>query len=101
MSADYEDAYLKAFVTTKVQQRAYEEVDLYGTFTDEWRDRLVVPQAYVIVCLEHQGTADDLFSQKLKNYQKELDRLVAHARAAVTDSGGNSPSIFGVPLERS
>lgn len=100
MSAEYEDAYLKGFVTTKITKRAYEEVDLYGTFSEEWRDRLVVPQAYVIICLEHQGTADDLFSQKLKNYQKELDRLVAHARAATTDSSGNAPSIFGVPLER-
>lgn len=100
MTATYHDAYLKPYVTVELEQRAYAEVDTFGTFSSEWRDRLVVPQAYVIICLEKQGAPDDLFTVKLKTYQKELDRILAHARSATPDSQGNIPSIFGIPMER-
>jgi len=100
MSAKYEDAYLKPYVDRALEARAYSEVDLYGTFADEWRDRLVVPQAYILICLDKQGAPDDLFTAKLKSYRQEFDRLLAHARVATPDADGNALPIFGIPMER-
>jgi hypothetical protein len=100
MSAIYEDAYLKGFVTIDIEERAEAEVATYGTFAQEWIDRLLPPQAYIIVCLENQANPDDLFTAKLKTYQKELDRLLAYARSATPDIEGYISPIFGVPMER-
>lgn len=100
MSVTYEDAFLAKFCDSLIETRAYAEVDLYGTFTDAWRDRLVVPQAYVLVCLENQASSEDLFSTKLKAYQRDLDRLLVHARAATPDNEGLTQPVFSIPLER-
>jgi hypothetical protein len=96
----YEDAFLSKFCDSLIETRAYAEVDLYGTFTQAWRDRLVVPQAYVLVCLENQASSEDLFSTKLKTYQKDLERLLVHARNATPDSEGLIAPVFAIPLER-
>lgn len=101
MTAKFDDAYLKDRVDNALINEAYAEVDTFGTFSAEWRDRLVVPQAYIMVCLRNQASEDDLYDVKYKRYSKELDRLLVHARSATPDTDGNIPSIFGIPLERS
>lgn len=101
MSAIYNDAYLSRFVTAEIETRASAEIATHGTFLQEWIDRLLPPQAYVIICLEQQGAPDDMFSAKLKSYQKELDRLIGYARTATPDLDGNIPPVFGVTLDRS
>lgn len=100
MTAIYNDAYLARFVTEEIKTRAAAEIETHGEFPDEWVDRLLPPQAYIIVCLEQQGAPDDMFSAKLKSYQKEFDRLLAYARQAVPDPDGNVRPIFGIPMER-
>jgi hypothetical protein len=100
VSAIYSDAYLARFVTPEIEARAESEIATHGTFSDEWVDRLLPPQAYVIICLEQQGAPDDMFSAKLKSYQKELDRLLSYARTATPDADGNVPAVFSVPIER-
>jgi len=100
MTAVYYDAYLERFCGAVMEERAYAEIDLRGTFATEWRDRLVVYMAYILVCLENQANEDDLFTTKLKNYQKEFDRVLAQARVATPDAEGNILPMIGVPLER-
>lgn len=100
MSVIYYDAYLKKFCDSAIEYRAYGEVDIRGTFSDAWRDRLVVYMAYILVCLENQANEEDLFTAKLKSYQKEFDRVLAQARAATPDVEGNILPMIGIPLER-
>lgn len=100
MPVTYEDAYLERFADSAMEARAYTDVDLYGTFSDEWRDRLVVPQAYVTICLENQSKEDDLFAVKLAHYRKELERLLVYAHAATPNSEGLTESVFSIPMER-
>lgn len=97
---EYNDAFLAKFCTADVETRSYAEIDLIGTFADAWRDRLVVYKAYVLVCLENQADEDDLFSVKLKQYEKQFDRTLAQARVATPDTSGNVLPIMGIPLER-
>ena len=100
MSLDYRDAYLKDFCTYDVETLAYADVDLLGTFTTAWRDKLTLIKAYILVCQENQANDEDLFTAKLKTYQKEFDKLLAQARTASPDDDGNYAPIYSVPLER-
>ena len=96
---NYPDAYLAKFCTIDRETRAFDEVDMLGTFTDAWRNRLAVIKCYVLACLENQADAEDLFTAKLAAYRKEFDSMLAQARAATPDDAGNV-LIFNVPLER-
>ena len=100
MSLDYRDAYLKDFCTYDVETAAYSDVDLLGTFSDAWRNKLAVTKAYVIACQENQASEDDLFAIKLKIYEKEFEGLLAQARTASVDDDGNYAPIYSIPLER-
>lgn len=95
----YPDAYLAKFCTVDRETRAFDEVDMLGTFTTVWRNRLTVLKTYILACLENQADAEDLFTAKLASYRKEFDAMLAQARAANPDDAGNT-LIFNVPLER-
>jgi hypothetical protein len=104
MPLTYRDAYLQKFCTPELEALAYADVDLYdpdGNFTESWRDKLTVVRAYVLACLENQSDNEDLFTAKLKSYEKEFQGLLAQARTAAVDSEGNLAPIFSIPLERS
>lgn len=96
----YPDAYLSKFCTEEREARAFADVDTLGTFATEWRNRLTILRCYILACLEHQADPEDLFSAKLKNYNKEYDAMLAQARAATPDASGTNLPIFSVPLER-
>ncbi len=40
-------------------------------------------RGYVLTCLESNATGEDVFSVKLKQYQKEFDATLALARSAI------------------
>lgn len=96
----YQDAYLARFCDDDREDRAFDEVDQYGTFAAEWRNKLTVLRCYILACLENQADPDDLFSAKLINYRKEFEFVLAQARADTPDSEGIIPPILSVPLER-
>lgn len=96
----YPDAYLSKFCTEEREVRAFADVDKLGTFATEWRERLTILRCYILACLEHQADPEDLFSAKLKNYNKEFDSELAQARAATPDSSGINLPIFSISLER-
>lgn len=96
----YPDAYLAKFCTQAREDRAYEDVDALGTFSEYWRDKLTTVRCYVIVCLENQATTEDLFTAKLASYRKEFDALIAQARAATPDASGLTLPMYSIPLER-
>lgn len=96
----YPDAYLAKFCTQTREDRAYEDVDALGTFSETWRDKLTTIRCYIIACLENQAAPDDLFTAKLKSYRSEFDSLLAQARAATPDAEGLAPPMYSIPLER-
>lgn len=99
----YNDAYLERFCTGEREERAFAAVDLLdpdGNFTTDWRNSLTIVKCYILACLENQADPEDLFTAKLKTYNKEFDGLLAQARTASVDSQGNRAAIFSVTLER-
>lgn len=96
---NYPDAYLAKYCTVDRETRAFDEVDLLGTFSTAWRNRLTVLKTYILACLENQADAEDLFTAKLTSYRKEFDGMLAQARGATPDESGNT-LIFNIPLER-
>ena len=98
---DYRDAYLSRHCTDALETLAYAEVDLLGTFTTAWRDKLTIIKCYIMACLENQADPEDLYSEKYKIYSKEFEGLLAQARTAAEDDEGNYAPIYSIPLERS
>lgn len=83
LTLTYHDSYLTPLLTEDRETRALEDVDRIATFPTEWRDKLGVLRAYVLTCLESNASGEDVFSVKLKQYQKEFDATLALARAAI------------------
>lgn len=100
-SNTYPDAYLARFCTLDREDRAYADVDTFGTFSTEWRDKLCVIRTYIIACMESQAEPDDLFSAKLKTYSSEWATLLQQAKAAAAVAAQDTTfSVFSIPLER-
>jgi len=79
----YFDPYLLPLVTAEREARALADVVAQrADFPAAWLERLVRLRAYVITCQESQKSADDLFSVKITQYQKEYDRTLPLANAA-------------------
>jgi hypothetical protein len=105
----YPDAYLARFCTEDRETRALADVVLWAAntpnaaFDDDWTERLVILQTYVIACLENQAATDDLFTAKLKEYRKELDAQLPRALAAAAEAGDvvGGFGLYSIPLERS
>ncbi len=95
---NYPDAYLARFCTDEREARAFAEVDLLGTFSTEWRDKLAQLKCYVIACVENQAQPDDLFTAKLKSYRVEFDAQLARANAAADNT--DNALVFTIQLER-
>jgi hypothetical protein len=106
----YTDQYLTRHVTEAIEARALADVAELGdmpTGTD-YAEKLTIIRAYIIVCLESQAEADDLYVTKLKSYRSEYDSLLKKARAAQTaasveaaaTSGTSSAGFFTVPILR-
>lgn len=79
----YFDPYLLPLVTLEREARALADVNAQrADFPAAWLERLVRLRAYVITSQESQKSADDLFSVKLSQYQREYDRTLTLANAA-------------------
>jgi len=79
----YYDPYLLPLVTAEREARALSDVNAQrADFPAAWLERLVRLRAYVITCQESQKAADDLFSVKINQYQKEFDKTLPLANAA-------------------
>lgn len=81
---NYSDSYLSPLVTTERQTRAAADVDLMGTFSILWRDRLISLRTYILICQESVANSDDIFSKKLQVYSDEFNKAIALARADST-----------------
>lgn len=102
----YPDAYLAKFCTQAMETRAIADVAVMGTFNTFWTERLTVLRAYIIVCLENQADAEDLFTAKLKSYKVEMQGATASAQAQAAADAAESSNmvngfgVFSIPLER-
>lgn len=100
----YPDAYLDTRITEEREARAIEEVELLAgsrTLSAEWTEKLVILQAYILACLEHQGKVDDLFTAKLKTYREEMAIQLPRALAAADEEADvESGSVYAIPVSR-
>jgi hypothetical protein len=100
LTLTYYDSYLTPLITDDRETRALADVDRIAAFPAEWRGKLGVLRAYVLTCLESNADAEDVFSVKLKQYQKEFDHTLAQARAAA-NVVALVPSLgLFIPIER-
>lgn len=96
----YPDAYLCKFATADREQRALEQVALWGAFSDAWKERLCILQVYILACLENQADSDDLFSAKLRSYRDQLAADLPQALSAAAGASAAPVGLMSVPLER-
>lgn len=97
---NYQDAYLQRFCTPEREARAFDAVDVYGSFDAAWRNKLAQLQCYLLACLENQADDEDLFSAKYKLYRQHFEAMLTQARAAQTPADGITTSVFSVEIER-
>jgi len=100
MSIDYTDPYLLQYCSYEIEQRAIAHVESLGTFTQASKDKLTVLYAYIIICKENLSAGDDLFTKKLKIYEKDFDGALSVAETESPDDDGNYSPVFSIPLER-
>lgn len=99
---EYFDAYLAPLIdkTPEFETRAAEDVAQLGTFPAPWPDKLTVLRAYILVCLENSASSEDVFTLKLKQYQKEFDFTLRQAQAAVNVAAAVPTLALTTDLER-
>lgn len=97
----YADAYLAPLANDEREERALEDVRVYGAFPAFWEERLQVLRVYVLICLESLSSPEDTFSAKLKQYQGEFRAALSQARSALAAESGEPLVFASVPLERS
>lgn len=98
----YDDAYLAPLIAAKLdwENRAIADVALLGTFPAPWPDKLAVLRAYVLCCLETLADETDVFSAKLKQYQKEWAATLQAARIAANAAASTPTRLFSIPMQR-
>jgi hypothetical protein len=104
----YYDPYLLQLVTVEREARALADVNaVRSDLPAAWLERLTRLRAYVIACQESQKTADDLFSVKISQYQKEYDKTlplaIGAADAALVAAGASEVpmrSLVSIELHR-
>jgi len=100
----YPDAYLDTRISEEREARAIEEVELLAgsrTLSADWTEKLVILQAYILACLEHQGKVDDLFTAKLKTYREEMAIQLPRALAAADEeANATTSSVYTVEVRR-
>ena len=101
----YPDAYLSKFCTEAREARAIEDVTVMAgsnTFSDEWTERLVITQCYILACQEQGAAPDDLFAAKLKIYRQQLNTQLPQAIMDAESTAGSVSGVglFSIPLFR-
>lgn len=96
----YPDAFLQKFCDDEREARAYDDVDGYGEFSIDYRDKLARMRCYVLACMENQADGDDLFHLKLETYRREFERLLVLAKTETPDLDGLVPPVFSVEIGR-
>jgi tRNA(Ile)-lysidine synthase TilS/MesJ len=102
LTLTYDDAYLAPLIAAKPtwETRALADVAQLGTFPDPWPAKLAVLRACVLCCLESLADENDVFSAKLKQYQKEWAASLQAARLAA-DAAASAPTrLVSLPIQR-
>lgn len=97
----YTDGYLRERVTETVEARALADINaIYASFSATWLAILVPIRAYVLVCLEHKRSDDDLFAVKLIDYKEEFQANLARAQQATENADGLTLNSMTFRIER-
>lgn len=100
----YHDAYLSKFCDEALEARALADVEVLAdgrTFSADWLERVTVPQAYVLVCMDRQAEPDDLFAAKLKTYREVLEKALPQAIADADATSTTVSAPYNFPVYRS
>jgi len=100
LTLPYRDSYLAPLMTTEREGRALAEVDRIAAFPTAWRETLGVLRGYILTCLESNAAGEDVFSVKLKQYQREYDAALVQARAALNVAALAPTVPLSVPILR-
>lgn len=82
MTIVYNDKYLYPLINDERVDAATAFIDSMGTIPDPWRERLIMLQVYIDICVESVKAPDDIFSTKLKAYRAEFADSLNRARDA-------------------
>lgn len=96
----YPDAFLQRFCDDERESRAYVDVDTYGKFSTDYRDKLARVRCYVLACMENQADSEDLFTTKLETYRREFERVLVLAKSETPDIDGLVPPVFSIEIGR-
>jgi hypothetical protein len=96
----YSDPYLGVYANEERELRALNDVNLLGTFSTEWTERLQVLRVYIIICTESLQSSDDIFSVKLKQYMTEFKNVLALAQADTATTTSTPQLLFSISMER-
>lgn len=94
----YFDALLSPLISDNIEQRAIDDIASLGYtasttgLTSYLLQQLVVYRAYIICATESSTDVDDVFSQKVKQYKKELDAVVEQVKTQVLAQTGAQAS---------
>src|SRR5574337_92593 len=100
---EYQDAYLAKFCDEDLEARAIAEVAVLvenRSLPDEWQERVVRFQAYILVCLDRQADVNDLFTAKLKTYREELERALPQAIEAADAEAEEVSAPYNFSVQR-
>lgn len=102
MALTYSDAYLAPLIDNNPdwETRAIADVADLGAFPAPWPDKLAVLRAYILCCLESLADEQDVFSAKLKQYQKEWGAALQLARLAAQTAAETPTRLFSIPILR-
>lgn len=102
LTLTYHDAYLAPLIRDNEtwETRALADVAELGSFPDPWPAKLAVLRAYLLCCLESLADETDVFSAKLKQYQREYAATLQAARLALAATSTTTPGPLTLTLER-
>ena len=98
MMHQYYDALLSPLISDNIEQRAIDDIASLGYtdttigLTSYLLQQMVIYRAYIICATESSTDVDDVFSQKVKQYKKELDAVVEQAKTQILAQTGSQAS---------
>lgn len=101
---EYDDTYLLQQIERHPEWEARATADVARLsgypFPENWDEELIRLRVYILCCLESLAASDDVFSTKLKAYQREHQEAIKQASLAARLAASKPSAILSVPILR-
>jgi hypothetical protein len=94
----FTDPFLAPECNSQRQAQARQDITASGTYSVSWTNRLIELRTYIIACQECMAADGDLYSVKLKAYEREFSTALNLARADNAANGGGGGASSGSTL---